>query len=411
MSIFISLSPNTEPDDIRLAFRTLFRPWLWKKEETLKQVTGTISRIFNEQPVALVSSGRSALYQTLKAFNISANDEVIIQAFTCLAVPAAIKWTKAKPVYVDIHPDTYNINASQIIEAITKNTKAIIVQHTFGIPGPIEELQQIAREHNLILIEDLAHSLGSTYHRKPLGTFGDAAILSFGRDKIISSVFGGAVISNRKDVINKINDAQEKLPFPPAHWIIQQLNHPILFSIIKSTYFTMHIGKIFLVLLQKTSLLSKAVQEKEKGSNKPNHISYRYSPALALLLQNQLTKLDSFNERRREIIQTYFNTLSNHSDLPQTTQPSNPTWLRFPLKVNQPPKLHNQARKQKILLGDWYNSSIAPVDADSKIFNYIKGSCPIAEKTAEHIVNLPTYPTITNRQVEQIIKLINSYED
>ena len=407
MPILISLSPNTEPDDVRLAWRTLFRPQSWKNNEKIKEIEQTLSSKFNQYPATLTSSGRSAIYHTLKAFNISTNDEVIIQAFTCLAVPSAIQWAGAKPVYVDINPETYNINPLQIESAITKKTKAIIIQHTFGIPGPIKELQQIASKHNLILIEDLAHSLGSTYENQPLGTFGHAAILSFGRDKIISSVFGGAVISKDKEIINKINNAQQNLSLPPKLWIMQQLGHPILFSIIKPIYFTAQLGKIFLVVLQKLSLLSKAVQAQEKTSGKPDHFSYRFSPALAYLLQKQLSKLDRFNKRRREISKAYFNNLSN---LPQTSKHSNPVWLRFPLKVANPSKLHKQAKKEHILLGDWYDSPIAPASADPNKFNYKVGSCPIAEQTAKQIINLPTYPTISNKQVKQIIQLINFHD-
>ena len=409
MPILISLSPNTEPDDVRLAWQTLFCPWTWRNEEKTQQIEQTLSSQFNFHPVALASSGRSALYHALKAFDISANDEVIIQAFTCLAVPAAIQWTGAKPVYVDINPNTYNIDPSQIAKAITKNTKAIIAQHTFGIPGPIEELRELAAKYNLILIEDLAHSFGATHNNQLLGTFGDAAILSFGRDKVISSVFGGAIVSKNEKTISKINNAQQKLPLPPKRWIIQQLSHPILFSMIKPLYFFGQTGKALLVILQKASLLSKAVQAREKTNGQPDHFSYRFSPALAALLQNQLSKLERFNLRRREISQAYLNGLARHAGLPPTNHHANPIWLRFPLKVNNPAKLQNQANQEKILLGDWYNSPVAPADANSNKFNYKKDSCPIAEQTAKHIINLPTCPTMTSKQVEQIIQLIISH--
>jgi len=410
MPILTSLSPNTEPDDVRLALRTLLRPPTWHDESTITNIEQHLSRKFDSSAI-LTSSGRSALFHVLKTFNLSTSDEVIIQALTCLAVPAAIQWTGAKPVYVDINPNTYNIDPSQIANAITKNTKAIIVQHTFGIPGPIEELQEIAKKHNLILIEDLAHSFGSTYNNKLLGTFGDAAILSFGRDKVISSVFGGAVISSNKQIIQKIKTAQQQLPFPPILWTIQQLNHPILFSIIKPLYFVGQLGKALLVILQKTNLLSKAVEKKEKYNDKPGHLSYRFSPALAPLLSHQLSKIDRYNIRRREIAKTYLNALSDYAGLPQTIHQTKPTWLRFPLIVNNPKKLHYQAKSKKTLLGDWYNSAIAPGDANPYLFNYKIGACPEAEKVSKHIINLPTYPTMTDAQVRQVIQLIKSNDN
>ncbi len=423
--IAISLSPNTEAADIQLAWKVLLHSALWTDEDILFQVEMAIAGIFGpvldhvsdhesvkRRYVALTSSGRQALHDLFVAAGIGSGDEVIIQAFTCIAVPASIQWAGAKPVYADISENTFNIDPNDLRKKITPRTRAIIIQHTFGMPAPIDQIKVIAADYNLLLIEDCAHALGGSYKDQPLGSFGDAAILSFGRDKVISSVFGGAVVSHDGNLIESVRQQQHNRPYPPRRWMVQQLLHPILFhSVILPFYFTSGVGKAILVASQRLGLLSKAVEKKEKMAAKPSHFIYRFSPALAFLVNRQLQKLDEFNERRQEIVDQYVAKLSrNGVKLPTVPEHSIPVWLRFPIRVDEPKKLHAAAKEKNILLGDWYDSVLVPKDSNLSSFGYKTGSCPRAEAAARHVVNLPTYPSLTNSQVKEVIDLVRSNE-
>src|SRR5581483_4013141 len=112
------------------------------------------------------------------------------QAFTCVAVPNSVLWTGAKAIYADID-ETGNLDPKDLEKKITKKTKAVIIQHTFGIAANMDAIQKVLKGKKIILIEDCAHALGASYKGKKLGTFGEFAFFSFGRDKVISSVFGG----------------------------------------------------------------------------------------------------------------------------------------------------------------------------------------------------------------------------
>jgi len=407
--ITISLSPNTESDDVRLAWRVLLQPRLWRNTDIIARLEQQLSAKLNQRSVILSSSGRSALYTLLQAYGIGRGDEVILQAFTCIAVPAAIQWTGAKPVYTDIAPATYNLDPACVRQAVTRQTKAIIVQHTFGIPGPIDELRSLTNEHNILLIEDCAHALGATYHGQPVGTFGDAAILSFGRDKTISSIFGGAIVSADANVITKARELQSKLRQPPLLWIKQQLVHPILINLILPLYFKAHIGKALLVLFQQLGFLSKVVDATEKQGRQPPHLSYQMPGALAYLLQNQLAKLDRYSEHRRRLAKTYRTALEKKypkTILPTPFPDTNPSWLRFPVLVDNPERLHAKAKEHHILLGNWYDSPLAPADCNLETFGYRPGSCPKAEATARQIINLPTHPSLTEQQAQVVIGLL-----
>src|SRR6185436_2552703 len=124
----------------------------------VEQLEREFAALFGEgyQAVA-INSGRSAQYLILRALGLSKTDQVLIQAFTCIAVPNAVLWVGAQPAFADID-ESYNLDPQRVRRAITPNTKALIAQHTFGIPADMEALHQIADEHHLVLIEDCCHS-------------------------------------------------------------------------------------------------------------------------------------------------------------------------------------------------------------------------------------------------------------
>ncbi len=405
-NILTSVSPNLENDDAKLALKQLFSPWNWFNPHYVKILTDRLLALYPNRHAILTSSGRSALYAVLAQLKLRPDDEVIIQAFTCVTVPAAIQWAGGKPVYADIKPRTYNLDPESVLQVITSHTKAIIIQHTLGLPADLSVFQEIARQHNIFLIEDCAHAFGASYAGQLVGSFGDAAILSFGRDKALSGVFGGTVITPNSDFADKIRAAQASLPLPPVWWIIQQLLHPLVSRLVIPLYFTSKIGRIILVISQKLNLISKAVTPSERTGAKPSLLFWRMSPALAILTSHQLDKLLRFTSHRRHIAQIYLDHLANPPIIPTTAEPS---WLRFPLTTKYPRRLHMQARRLHILLGDWYDAPIAPRTVNPADFGYQSGSCPVAESTARRIVNLPTNIFVTESDAHRLIHLIQNH--
>ncbi|MDA1169453.1 MAG: DegT/DnrJ/EryC1/StrS family aminotransferase [bacterium] len=404
--IAISLSPNTSQDDVALAWRLLFLHMYWKDKKILSRAAESIVRLFPGHFVTLTSSGRQALFDLMRSYSITKGDEVIVQAFTCIAVPEPILWTGATPIYADIAKDSYSFDPEDVKKKITQRTKAIIVQHTFGIPGPIEEIVALAKEHNIIVIEDCALALGVLHNGKMLGTFGDAAILSFGRDKCISSIYGGAVITKDIHRTKTLQAMQNARQLPPKKWVLQQLFHVVLFAFVLPIYFWYGMGKALLVLAQKLHLISRAYSVEERKGKRPDHIDYSYSPALGLLLLKQLEKLDAMNTRRQEIVSRYEKELSVPT--PGVGNVCLPL-LRYPVQVDNPREILLDAKVHNMLLGDWYDAPLVPGSASMANFQYEKGSCPVSEETAKHIINLPTYASLTDTQVTSIIAFMNQY--
>src|ERR1019366_6722378 len=123
--------------------------------------------------------GRTAMYALLRALDIGSGDEVIVQAYTCLAVPLPVLALRARPVYADVDPQTYSADPQHVSSLISSRTRAIVIQHTFGIPAHLDELMTIARRHGIAVLEDCCHVCGSFYAGRALGSFGVGAFNSY----------------------------------------------------------------------------------------------------------------------------------------------------------------------------------------------------------------------------------------
>lgn len=409
-NIFISLSPNVEPEDLRNAQELLFSPTQWRNGEAPKKVAQWMRDRFETPHAWTVASGRTGLAVILEALGVGENDEVLVQAFTCNAVPNPVLWRGATPVYVDIDPESLTMDVADLERKITPRTKAIIVQHTFGYAADIERIITIARAKKIPVIEDCAHAMGVKYNGRRLGRFGDAAFFSFGRDKVVSSVFGGAMIAHNAQLAQRINTIIEKLPMPPRRWILQQLLHPILMEPIMRHY--THGGKYALWLLQKLHVLSRALSWQEKQGKQPPHLHARFANALAALALNQLTKAETmFADHRKKIAALYRTQLPAPRFRFVQNDEGRGVPLRVTFRVNNPDALRRAALAVGIQLGDWYDTVIAPKDTNITAMHYTPGSSPVAEQLAREVVNLPTHIRLTADDANRIIAFLLSYDD
>jgi len=405
--ISISLSPNVEEDDLRLTFKTLLRPGNYINGENIKKAEKELKNYLNSQYCLSFNSGRSALMTILKSLNFSKGDEIIVQGFTCNATVNPILWNDLKPVFVDCN-DNFNLDKDKLKEKISSRTKAIIVQHTFGIPADIEVIQEICNENNLILIEDCAHSLGASYNGKKVGTFGDITFFSFSRDKVISSIYGGMATTNNSEIGKKLEKTYQEIEFPSSFWVFQQLIHPLLFEyLFLPLYDFLKIGKVLLIIAQQLRIVSKAVHYREKKGEKPSYFPTKLPNALATLALNQIRKIDKFNKHRKEIVKIYQKEFSNTEfEFPVLEKAKDPIYLRFPLIHFEAHQIITEAWDNNLLIGDWYRSPVAPYDTKLEKVHYEKGSCPNAEELSFLTLNLPTHINISKKSAKKIAQFI-----
>src|SRR3989344_32957 len=410
--ISISLSPNVEKDDVMLALNLIIRPWLWKGGKGIKELESQFKKYLGVKYAFSFNSGRSAFFAILKSLELRQDDEILIQSFTCNAVPNPIMWAGLKPVYIDCRKDDFNIDADKLSEKINTRTRAVVVQHTFGMPADMDKIRAVCGSNNLILIEDCAHSLGAEYNGVRVGSHSKVSFFSFSRDKIISSVYGGMATTNDAEVAKKLENFREQFGQPSNCWILQQILHPILLNyLILPLYNLLDLGKIFLVLSQWIHILSKAVSWKEKRGEKPDYFPKAMPNAMAVMALHQLNKLNKFNEHRLKIADYYYENLKDtRFELPGNFPSRKSVFLRFTVEH---PKAHDIIyeawHKQNILLGDWYTTPIAPFDTNLDEMHYKKDMRPIAESLAKKTLNLPTHINISLKDAERIVNFLKKF--
>jgi dTDP-4-amino-4,6-dideoxygalactose transaminase len=412
--IFSVLSPNVEEDDIRLARHLISHRFDYQQSNDAQKLAEVIGHYVSVDYAIPFQNGRSALWAIIQSYQWPAGSQIIVPGFTCAAAVNPIIWSNLKPVFIDIDQNL-NLDLKQAESKISNRTKAILIQHTFGLPVNMTKVRELADRHNLVVIEDCAHSLGAFFDNQAVGSMGEAAFFSFGRDKILSAVFGGIAVTNNQDLALKIKH-QEKAGFQPRwRWVKQQLRHPLLVSRwVQPGYVRVEIGRWILLFFQKTKILSKAMTRSEKKGQPITKGPGRMPNELAVLALNQFLKLERYNHHRQKIADLYRQGLMG-LNLKMTDDQPGRIYLKFPIILNNKKAaddLLKYLRTQKIYLYDgWKDSPVVPADVELNALGYLKGSCPRAEELSERIVNLPTHINVSEKDAQRIIRQVRKFLD
>lgn len=178
--------------------------WISSKGKFITQFENSFSEFIGVKHSAAVCNGTVAIHVALLALGIGEGDEVIVPSFTYIASVNAIKYTGAKPIFVDSDLKSWQLDPTKIEERITKKTKAILVVHLYGQPCEMEVILSIAKKYKLFLVEDCAEAFGSLYKGKYVGSFGDISTFSFFGNKTITTGEGGMVITNKASLYEKV---------------------------------------------------------------------------------------------------------------------------------------------------------------------------------------------------------------
>lgn len=407
MPTLIGSIPTTQLDDLELAKDMLGgRADISNRAYELEK---DIADIFNNTNVYLFNRGREALYFVLKTLGIAEDDEVLVQAMTCVAVVTPVLWLNAKPVYVDINSDDFNIDIYDLEKKITSKTKAVVVQHTFGNIADVKKIAEIAKKYNIYVIEDCAHLFYTNYEDIDINRYSDASFFSFAQDKGISCAQGGlAVINNSqfKDVADNFYLEVENLNNTQARYSARYIK---LWSVIKQYYFTpvlpfqnrITLGKVLVILFRILGMIKKQATTKLETEIRMN----RLSNVQASLLLNQLKKCDATNKHREEIVNIYNENLNSEF----TNKTKTKYLLRYPILLMNPSEVMNSLKESKFICGRWYSSAVFPLKNDQlESVGYVNGGCPKAESVIKSIINLPTNIDLTIKEAKEISKIVNN---
>lgn len=310
-----------------------------------------MEHMFDAQKVLLTTSCTSALEMAAILCNISPGDEVIMPSYTFVSTANAFAVRGAKPVFVDIRPDTLNIDESLIENAITEKTRCIVPVHYAGVGCEMDAIMKIAKKYNLYVVEDAAQGVMAKYKDKFLGTIGDIGTYSFHETKNYSSGEGGAIVVNNPEMIERAEIIREK-------------------GTNRSKFFRGEVDKYTWV---------------DIGS------SYLPSEIIAAFLLAQLEKAEEINQRRCEIWNTYYKGLRDLAD---------EDFLRLPII---PPECQHNAHMFYILLNDetMRDDLMAFLKNEKNIlsvFHYVPlHSSPMGKKLAQENAQLPVTDELSGR--------------
>lgn len=323
-------------------------------------------------PSVVVSSGTAALHAAYAAIGIRPGDEVITPPITFVATQATAALLGAKIVFVDVSPDTYNINPALVEEAITPRTKAIVAVDYAGHPADLYELKEIATRHGIFLIEDAAHSINSKYRGSPVGSIADLTTFSFFPTKNVTTGEGGAISSNNQELLDRARK------------------------------------------FSRQGLVREADKFKIKGEGAWHQevhefgLNYRLPDVLCALGMSQLKRIEGFKARRREIHNLYFEGLKDVQGLQLPTERDyvECNWHLFPLLTSPDRRreIFDHLRQQGIGVQVNYIPAYRhPVFAKYEIK---RSQFPISEDFYSREISLPLFTELTNSEVNFVIESI-----
>lgn len=329
-------------------------PQVVKFEESIASYLGV-------QHVIGLASGTDALVIALRALNIGDGDEVIIPAYTFFATAGTVMSVGAKPVIVDVDPQSYQIDVSKIESAITPKTKAIIPVHLYGHPAEMNPILEIASKHGLKVIEDNAQGFGAEYLGKKTGSLGDIGCLSFFPTKNLGAYGdGGAVVTNDLALA-------EQMRMLRAHgW--------------KKKYYSEMVG-----------------------------YNSRLDAMQAAILQAKLPHLDWWNEKRSELSKRY----DEHLAPLGIVTPVEREWAKhvyhlYVIRTSKRDALQ-AFLKDKVIASEVYYPLPPHLSVPCKKFGYKEGDFPHAEKAAKETLALPLYPEMTLAQQDEVIAAVKEF--
>ena len=334
--------------------------------------------------------GRVALQGLLAALGVGPGDRVATQAFTCLAVPEGILASGAAPLWVDVEKDGFTMDPEDLGRRLQATTKAIVVQHTFGIPARLDAILAVARSRGIPVVEDCCHTLASRLHGSTVGSFGCGAFYSFEWGKPIVAGIGGAAVVNDARLRERVAAAYGRLVEPPASRVLRTQAQYAAFSILFRPSLYWPARAAFHAL----SAVGAAEGNYHAVSAKVNpEFGWCMAAPLRRRLSRQLPTLARRTAHSRALVAAYRAGLAGSGvRLPEPPEGSETVFVRFPLLTECKEEMLRAARRAGVELADWYATPIHPLRREEwPAVGYEAGLCPNAESVAARVVTLPTH--------------------
>ena len=363
----------TDEEDVNLITKIIKRGSNWAIGPEIEEFENAISNYVGVDYCTVLNSGTSSLHATLLACGLGSGDEILVPSFSFVSTANSVLFVDATPSFVDIEEKTFGLNPELIKEKISPATKAIIPMDYGGVSCQISEIKEHAENNNLLLIEDGAESLGSSVGGKKVGSISDATIFSFCGNKVLTTGEGGAVVTNQKNIYDKIKLIR-------SHGRLDQTN-----------YFENPSSSQYLDL----------------GYN------WRMSSITAALGLTQLSKLEKIIKMRKNNADYLSSKLSKLSQIKVPTSPNGYDHIYQMYTIRLPDKstrdsLHDFLTERQIF-SKVYFTPIHNTSFYRQKFGNNENSLPITEKISEQVLTLPLYPNMTAEEKDLLVETIYEF--
>lgn len=401
-----TFGPHVDSAFLRRTLALSYVPWAYRKgsERTL------LKRDLKERygyDATLFASGRESLLALLRAFDLPAGSDVIVQGFTCVVVPNAIKAAGLRTVYADIDPETLNLTPETVAAVASPRTRVVICQHTFGIPAETHELKALCDANGWILIEDCAHVLPDRAGPDGILRHADHAICSFGRDKAVSGIGGGAALTRDAETSRRLMELESKAAETSLWTVVRLLEYPPRMAHLVRPLTGLRLAGPLLTALKLLGLFAPVLTNDEKAGRMPFKLR-RMPNACASLARWQLGQLERINDHRRSLTKQYLEASgANGWAVMRGVAPSLPL-QKFPMFVASAARIRAALKPRNVHLDDgWTGCVVCPGACDASATGYKPGSDPQAESAARSVLSLPTHPTMTAAQADELVALLD----
>ena len=363
----------TDDEDVNLITKIIRRGTQWAIGPEIEEFENEIKKYVGSDYCVTLNSGTSALHAAFLAYGFGPNDEIIIPSFSFISTANAVQFVKSKPIFADIEENTFGLDSSSVLQKISNQTKAIVPVDVGGLSCNISEIKEIANNKNLILIEDAAEALGSSVNGNKVGSTSDCAMFSFCGNKVLTTGEGGAIVTNSKEIY-------EKIKLIRSHGRFDKTNY--FDNVSESQYL-------------------------ELGYN------WRMSTITAALGISQIQKLDKIIQMRKENAKFISSRLSRHSEIKVPNVPFGYDHIYQMYTIRLPNEkirnaLHEFLTEKKIFSKVYFN----PIHTTSyykKYFPVSDNSLNITEKISSQVLTLPLYPNMTNEEKNYLVTSIDEF--
>lgn len=363
--------PSLSEKEIKEVIETLKSGW-WGAGPKAQEFEEKFAKYIGTKYAVSLNSCSAALHLAGKVLNIKEGSEVITTPLTFVSTLYLASYNNLKIVFADIEKDTLNIDPEKIKERITKNSKVILPVHFGGHSCMMDEINGLAKDKGMFVVEDCAHAAGSTYKGKKLGSLGTFGCFSFQAVKNLATGDGGMMTTNDEELYRKLR---------VLRWL----------GINKDTS-------------------ERTGKDQYKWNYAITEVGYKYQMCdiLASLGIAQLERLDELNKRRKEITHIYSDNFKNLPWIETPTQKSytNSANHNYVIKISKDRELFmDYMNKKGISTGVHYLPAYK-----HPIFKHLKADCPVTEKIWTKLVTLPLYPDMTHEEIESVIDAVKQFK-